>query len=230
MLHGDERARGRRRRRARSAPRPRRTGTPSTWRWRWRSASSTRRAEAIEHINAHGSGHSEAIVTRVHRLGARVPARRRRGLRVRQRLDALHRRGRVRDGRRDRQLDPEAPRPRPDRPARAVHVQVPGRGRRARPSLSRRFLDGCAHRDPRRDLQPATSWSPRLRPGGVPSARARPRDADPCPDTAAQARRRRAGPRAPARAVPARGRGRRAVRGRPTWRWPGRPVVHGRYP
>ena len=64
---------------------------------------------------------------------AGVPARRRRGLRVRQRLDALHRRRRVRDGRRDRQLDPEAARPRADRRARAVHVQVPGRGRRPDP-------------------------------------------------------------------------------------------------
>ena len=67
-----------------------------------------------------------------HRVRAGLPARRRRRLRLRQRLDALHRRRRVRDGRRDRQLDPEAARPRADRPARAVHVQVPGRGRRAR--------------------------------------------------------------------------------------------------
>ena len=39
--------------------------------------------EAIAHVNAHGSGHSEAIVTARHRSGARVPARRRRRLRVR---------------------------------------------------------------------------------------------------------------------------------------------------
>ena len=71
-----------------------------------------------------------------HRRGARLPARRRRGVRVRQRLDALHRRRRVRDGRGDRQLDAEAPRARADRAARAVHVQVPRRGRRARPRLS----------------------------------------------------------------------------------------------
>ena len=43
----------------------------------------------------------------------------RRRLRVRQRLDPLHRRRPVRQGRRDRQLDPEASRPRPDRPARS---------------------------------------------------------------------------------------------------------------
>ena len=91
--------------------------------------------EAIEHVNRHGSGHSEAIVTclrgggeGVHRHG-----RRRRGLR--QRLDPLHRRLRVRDGRRDRQLDPEAARPRPDRPARADHDQVRGPRRRPGPGV-----------------------------------------------------------------------------------------------
>ena len=71
--------------------------------------------EAIEHVNAYGSGHSEAIVTRTTARRAGVPARRRRGLRLRQRLDALHRRRRVRHGRRDRQLDPEAARARADR-------------------------------------------------------------------------------------------------------------------
>ena len=40
-----------------------------------------------------------------------------RGLRVRERLDAVHRRRRVRHGRRDGQLDPEAARARPDRAA-----------------------------------------------------------------------------------------------------------------
>ena len=89
--------------------------------------------EAIEHVNAYGSGHSEAIVTgsvdaaRAFQLGDR---RRRR---LRQRVDALHRRRRVRHGRRDRQLDAEAARARPDRPARAVRVQVPGRGHGADP-------------------------------------------------------------------------------------------------
>ncbi|CAA9521598.1 MAG: Gamma-glutamyl phosphate reductase, partial [uncultured Solirubrobacteraceae bacterium] len=67
-----------------------------------------------------------------HGGGPRLPARRRRGLRLRQRLDALHRRRRVRHGRRDRQLDAEAARARPDRPARAVHVQVRRRRRRPR--------------------------------------------------------------------------------------------------
>ncbi len=103
----------------------------------------------------------------------RLPARRRRRLRVRQRVHALHRRRRVRDGRGDRQLHAEAARARADRAARAVHVQVPGRGRRARPRLIwpvppvAATIDD-AHRDPRRDLQSATSRSPRRRPGGVP--------------------------------------------------------------
>ena len=62
--------------------------------------------------------------------GAGVPARRRLRLRLRERLDAVHRRRRVRDGRRDRQLDPEAARARPDRPARALLDSLPGRRRR----------------------------------------------------------------------------------------------------
>ena len=69
------RARPSRRARAcRSMPPPTRTGTPSTWRWRWRSAVVDSVEEAIAHINAHGSGHSEAIVTRDGRR-ARLPAR-----------------------------------------------------------------------------------------------------------------------------------------------------------
>ncbi len=60
------RARGRwpaRRWPARCSTRPTRTGTRNTSRSCWRSASSTRVDEAIEHINRHGTGHSEAIVT-----------------------------------------------------------------------------------------------------------------------------------------------------------------------
>ena len=93
--------------------------------------------EAIEHVNAHGCGHSEAIVTRDVAAGARLRARRRRRVRVRQRVHPLHRRRRVRHGRGDRQLDPEAPRPRPDRPARAVHDEVRRARRRARAGVSR---------------------------------------------------------------------------------------------
>ena len=52
-----------------------------------------------------------------HRQCESLPVGRRRGLRVRERLDAVHRRGRVRDGRGDRELDAEAARARPDRAA-----------------------------------------------------------------------------------------------------------------
>ena len=81
-------------------------------------------AEAIEHVNAHGTGHSEAIVTGSDEAAGAVHRGRRRRGRLRQRLDPVHRRVRVRDGRRDRQLDPEAARARADRPARADHDQV----------------------------------------------------------------------------------------------------------
>ena len=84
--------------------------------------------EAIEHVNAHGSGHSEAIVTgsvdaaRAFQLGVDaacvyVNASTRftdggefgMGAEIGNSTQKLHARG-------------------PDRPARAVHVQVPGRG------------------------------------------------------------------------------------------------------
>ena len=109
------RARGRSPATCRSATRPTRTGTRSSWRScsRWRSSTRSRTRSSTS--TRHGSGHSEAIVTARRRGGARLRARRRRRLRLRQRLDALHRRRRVRHGRRDRQLDPEAARARPDR-------------------------------------------------------------------------------------------------------------------
>ena len=87
--------------------------------------------DAIEHVNRHGTGHSEAIVTASEEAAERVRRRGRRRRRLRQRLDPLHRRLRVRDGGRDRQLDPEAARPRADRDARADDLQV--RGARRRP-------------------------------------------------------------------------------------------------
>ncbi len=83
--------------------------------------------EAIEHVGRSWQRTLRGDRDARHGRGARVPAGRGCGVRVRERVDAIHRRGRVRDGRGDRQLDAEAARARPDRPARAVHVQVPRR-------------------------------------------------------------------------------------------------------
>ena len=112
----------------------------------WDDASTSRSMLAVGVVDSVERGDRAHRALRQRALGgdrharhgrrARVPARRRRGLRLRQRLDALHRRRRVRDGRGDRQLDAEAARARADRAARAVHVQVPRRGRRTRPRLS----------------------------------------------------------------------------------------------
>ena len=88
--------------------------------------------EAVEHVNAHGTTHSEAIVTSSAGGFGALHRRRRRRRRLHQRLDPLHRWLRVRHGGRDRQLDPEAPRPRADRVARADDLQV--RRPRRRPS------------------------------------------------------------------------------------------------
>ena len=95
--------------------------------------------EAIAHVNAHGSGHSEAIVTGVAGVGAGVPAGGGRGVRVRERIHAVHGRLRVRDGRRDRQLDAEAACSGADRDARVVHVQVPARRLGAGAAVGRRL-------------------------------------------------------------------------------------------
>ncbi len=88
--------------------------------------------EAVDHVNAHGTGHSEAIVTASAEASRPLHRRGRRRRRLHQRLDPLYRRLRVRHGRRDRQLDPEAARARADRVARADDLQV--RRPRRRPS------------------------------------------------------------------------------------------------
>ena len=62
-----------------------------------------------------------------------VHAQRRRRLRLRQRLDRLHRRRAVRLRRRSGYLDAETPRPRPDGTARAHDLQVYRLGRRTNP-------------------------------------------------------------------------------------------------
>ena len=92
VLHGDERARAAAPGVAIERGRPRRTGTPSIWRWRWRSAWSTRprRRSPTSTPTAAATRRRSSPATP---LGARLPARRRRRLRVRQRLDAVHRRG-----------------------------------------------------------------------------------------------------------------------------------------
>ena len=107
---------GARRRRA-GATRPTRTGTPSTSALTMAMSVVDSLEEAIDHVNRHGTGHSEAIVTGDAAAAEAFTDRGRRRLRVRQRLDAVHRRRRVRHGRRDGQLDPEAARARPDRAA-----------------------------------------------------------------------------------------------------------------
>ena len=69
--------------------------------------------------------------------GAAVHAADRRGVRLCQRLDGLHRRRPVRIRRRGRNLDPEAPRPGPDGAPRTHDLQVRRFGRRADPGLLR---------------------------------------------------------------------------------------------
>ena len=92
--------------------------------------------DGIEHVNRYGTGHSEAIVTGSAESARAFTDGRGRGRGVRERLHPLHGRRRVRHGRRDRQLHPEAARARPDRAARAHHLQVRGRRLRAGPRVA----------------------------------------------------------------------------------------------
>ena len=144
-LRGDERARGGRRRRRRGHRRGLGDRVPGARARRAGRRLGGRGDRAHQHLRLRPLGGDR------HRLGGRraeVPARRRRRLRVRERLDPVHRRRPVRDGRRDRQLHAEAARPRADRPARAVHLQVPGRGRRPGPSLVKVGLLGGTFNPP----------------------------------------------------------------------------------
>ena len=166
-------------------------------------------AEAIEHINAHGTGHTEAIVTSSDAVAAQFTEGVDAAVVLRQRLDAVHRRLRVRDGRRDRQLDPEASRPRADRPARADDDQV--RDPRRRPSAgvaigSVGVLGGAFNPPHIGHLVLAQEAASQL---GLDTGAAGPRR----PSTA-QAHRPRAGGGAAARDGPARRGWRRAARGR----------------
>ena len=100
---------------------------------------------------------------RLHEAARRFTDDGRHRLRVRERVDALHRRRAVRHGRRDRQLHAEASRARPDRPARALHVQVRGRGRRADPRVGAALRIGIFGGA----FNPPHLGPPRLRAGGV---------------------------------------------------------------
>ena len=134
--------------------------------------------DAIEHVNRHGSGHSEAIVTGSDEAGDRFTGE----------VDAaavyvnastqVHRRLRVRARRRDRELDAEASRPGADRRPRADHHQVrrarqrPGQGvgpgsRRGRAAGRRAGGRGARIR-----VQPSASRPRRARAGGRGAARA----------------------------------------------------------
>ena len=180
--------------------------------------------EAIEHVNAHGSGHSEAIVTRDVGQRPRLRAPRRRRRRLRQRLDALHRRRRVRHGGRDRQLDPEAARARADRHARAVHDEVRRPRRRPGPGVATRLglLGGTFNPPHLGHLVMAQEAHEQLgldRVLLVPVAVPPHKEAE--ADPGAEAR---------VRAVGAGGGRRRPLRGVADRGRPGRPVLHRRYP
>ena len=93
--------------------------------------------DAIDFINTYGTGHSDAIVTDSYAHAQRFTAARRLGRRVRQRLDPLHRRLRVRLRRRGRHLHQPPARARSDGPARAHDLQVRHPGHRADPLVTR---------------------------------------------------------------------------------------------
>lgn len=80
--------------------------------------------EALAHIARYSSRHSEAIVTENAGTAREFTRRVDAGVRLRQRLDGLHRRRPVRVRRRGRHFDPETPRPRPDGAARTHDLQI----------------------------------------------------------------------------------------------------------
>ena len=93
---------------------------------------------ALDHIRTFGTQHTEVIVTEDRAAARRFTLGGRRGRGHRQRVEPVHRRCRVRVRGRDRHLDPEAARPRPDGPARADDDEVGRRGRRPDPHLTPR--------------------------------------------------------------------------------------------
>ena len=87
---------------------------------------------AIAHINRHGTGPLRGDRHAGRRGGGPLLQRGRRGRGVRERLHPLHRRRRVRHGRRDRQLDEPPARPRPGWPRGADDDEVRRARRRPR--------------------------------------------------------------------------------------------------
>ena len=80
--------------------------------------------EALAHIAAHGSKHTEAIVTGDRRRRRKIPGRGRRRRRLPQRQHALRRRLPLRARRRGRHQHRQAARARPGRRRRAAHLSL----------------------------------------------------------------------------------------------------------
>ena len=91
---------------------------------------------AIEHVNKHGSSHTDAIVTADAAAAERFLDARRQRDRPAQRLDAVCRWGRVRYGRGNWYLDGQDARPRSGRSRAADKLQICRAWRRPGPTLS----------------------------------------------------------------------------------------------
>ena len=123
--------------------------------------------EALEHIATVRHASLRGDRHRGPRGGPAVHGRGRRGLRLRERLDAVHRRRRVRPRRRDGHLHAEAARARPHRPAGAHLRQVRAVGRRAGAGPRRDGRGASAPRRHRRQLRPAAPRPSRHRLRGL---------------------------------------------------------------
>ncbi len=155
-------------------------------------------ADAIEHINAHGSGHSEAIVT------SSAPSARAFELGVDAACVYVNASTRFTDGG-EFGMGAEI-----GNSTQKLHARGPIGLREL--CTFKYLIDGDGQVrgpeawNPRRDVQPAASGPSGLCAGGTPRARARPGGADPGRDPAAQARRAGAWRRASAADVPVGGR------------------------
>ncbi len=90
---------------------------------------------AIDHIETYGSHHTDCIVTEDKAAAETFPGASRLGDCHPQRLDPVRRRRRIRVRRGDRHRHRPDARPRPGWPRAALHLQVPGAGRRAGSAL-----------------------------------------------------------------------------------------------